>query len=642
MNDSRPDLLDGRVPSGPIANKWDKCQNEMLLQSPAVRRKFKVLVVGAGLAGASAAAALAEQGYRVTVLTLLDSPRRSHSVAAQGGVNAAKNYANDGDSIQRMFRDTLRGGDFRAREASVYRLAQLSNSVINGLIAQGVPFARDYGGSLLNRSFGGVQVSRTFYARGQTGQQLLLGVHGTLLRQVDAGTVKLLTRHEMLDLVVEDQRAVGVITRDLVTGAIERQGADAVVIASGGYSSVYRLSTNALNSNASAIWRCHRRGALMANPSFIQFHPTCMPQLNPAQCKLTLMSESLRNDGRVWVPKQAADPRSAQLIPENERDYFLERRYPAYGNLVPRDVASRAARAQINSGSGVGINGQSVFLDFSDSLKRLGKAVLEDRYGNLFEMYREASGQDPLEAPMQISPAPHFSMGGLWVDYHLRTNLRGLFAVGESNFADHGANRLGANSLLQTMVDGTFILPRTLANELALIGTSPICSEHHSFIRTENECRADQQTLLANKGQYSARDFHIKLGELLLKHVGVARSAEGLKAGSQMLAELAANFSCDLLVNSSDGLNAELERAGRVRDFIELGQLMAVDALTRNESCGAHFREEHSDAQGNPQRDDEQFCHVAAWQWTGEASKPKLNIEPLVFEALPPNIRNYV
>lgn len=642
MIDSQPNLLDGRVPSGPIANKWDKCQSDMLLQSPAVRRKFKILVVGAGLAGASAAAALAEQGYQVTVLTLLDSPRRSHSVAAQGGVNAAKNYANDGDGIQRMFRDTLRGGDFRAREASVFRLAQLSNSVIDGLVAQGVPFARDYGGSLLNRSFGGVQVSRTFYARGQTGQQLLLGVHGSLLRQIDAGTVKLLTRHEMLDLVVSEQRAVGVITRNLISGVIERQAADAVVIATGGYSSVYRLSTNALNSNASAIWRCHRRGALMANPSFIQFHPTCMPQLNPAQCKLTLMSESLRNDGRVWVPKQPGDPRPAQQIPEADRDYFLERRYPAYGNLVPRDVASRAARAEINAGSGVGINGQSVYLDFSESLKRLGKPVLHDRYGNLFEMYREASGQDPLEAPMQISPAPHFSMGGLWVDYHLRTNLRGLFAVGEANCADHGANRLGANSLLQTMVDGTFILPRTLAHELAQIGLSKAPSQHDSFSQTEIECRAVQEALLRNKGQHSGRDLHVKLGELLLKHVGVARTASGLQAGCEKLAQLAAEFADDLLVSGADGLNAELERAGRVKDFIELGQLMAVDALTRNESCGAHFREEHSDPQGNPRRNDEQFSHTAAWEWTGDASKPQLHIEPLIFEALPPNIRNYV
>ena len=634
--------VNNRVPGGPVAEKWSRCQRELLLLSPSRRGRFHVLVVGAGLAGASAAAALAEQGFRVTVLTLLDSPRRSHSVAAQGGVNAAKNYCNDGDGVYRMFADTLRGGDFRAREADVYRLAELSGRVIDMLVAQGVPFAREYGGALRNRSFGGVQVSRTFYARGQTGQQLLLGVHGSLLRQVQGGGVTLLTRREMLDLVVVNERAVGVIARNLLSGALESHAADAVVIASGGYSSVFHLSTNAVRSNASAIWRCHKRGAWLANPCFTQFHPTCIPQFHSSQSKLTLMSESLRNDARVWVPQQAGDRSLPGQIGESDRDYFLERLYPAYGNLVPRDVASRATRAMVEAGKGVGPTGSAVYLDFASAEARVGWDVLQERYGNLFSMYRELTGEDPRRAPMQISPAPHFSMGGLWVDYHLRSNLGGLFVVGEANSAVHGANRLGANSLLQTMVEGAFILPRTLTHELVEQGPSPVHSDDAPFVRQREECRQSLARLCHSQGRTTPREVHARLGEILLKGVGVSRSAAGIEAAREQIARLQDEFGQDLcLSGAADDLNDELERAGRVEDFLELADLMGRDALERRESCGAHFRQEYQSESGDPLRDDGQFAHTAVWNWRGRQQEPERLREPLTFELLAPVIRKY-
>lgn len=634
--------IDNKVPGGPLAEKWTRCQRELRLISPPQRGKYHVLVIGAGLAGASAAATLAEQGFRVTVMTMLDSPRRSHSVAAQGGINGAKNYSNDGDGVYRMFADTLRGGDFRAREASVYRLAEISGQVIDMLVAQGVPFAREYGGALRNRSFGGVQVSRTFYARGQTGQQLLLGVHGSLLRQVHLGQVNLLTRREMLDLVVVEGRAVGVVARNLLSGGLESYAADAVVIATGGYSSVFQLSTNAIHSNASAIWRCHRRGAWFANPCFTQFHPTCLPQLNSAQSKLTLMSESLRNDARVWVPRHSGDERDPRLIPEEERDYFLERLYPAYGNLVPRDVASRATRTMVESGLGVGPTGTAVYLDFAEAMGRVGEGILCERYGNLFAMYREITGDHPCQQPMQISPAPHFTMGGLWVDYHLRSNLEGLFVVGEANCADHGANRLGANSLLQTMVDGAFVLPRTLTHELAVKGRASVCPDDAAFDLCRGQCQERIQRKLSGQGKLTAREIHARLGQILLKHVGVSRSAAGLQLGRQEIAELQAEFQQNLRVTGDGvGLNDELERAGRVEDFLELADLMCLDALQREESCGAHFRLEYQTDSGEPVRNDEQFSHVAAWAWNGPEVAPTLHCEALTFEELAPIQRKY-
>lgn len=634
--------MNARVPPGPMAEKWSRCQRELRLVSPSQRRGYHILVVGAGLAGASAAATLAEQGFRVTVMTMLDSPRRSHSVAAQGGINGAKNYSNDGDGIYRMFADTLRGGDFRAREANVYRLAEVSGRVIDMLVAQGVPFAREYGGGLRNRSFGGVQVSRTFYARGQTGQQLLLGVHGSLLRQVQLGQVTLLTRREMLDLVVVEGRAVGIIARNLLNGELESHGADAVVIATGGYSSVFHLSTNALGSNASAIWRCHRRGAWFANPCFTQFHPTCIPQFNQAQSKLTLMSESLRNDGRVWVPLHPGDGRQAAEIPEGERDYFLERVYPAYGNLVPRDVASRAARTVVESGLGVGATGTAVYLDFADARQRVGEAILRERYGNLFTMYQEITGEDPCRFPMQISPAPHFTMGGLWVDYHLRSNLRSLFVIGEANCADHGANRLGANSLLQTMVDGAFVLPRTLTHELADTGRSQVSVDAPTFVECRRQCEEGIRQLLSGKGDLSAREVHARLGRILLTQVGVSRTAAGLQQGRQQIAELQSQFRKNRIVpGDSHSLNDELERAGRVQDFLELGDLMCLDALRREESCGAHFRQEHQTDKGDPLRNDQDFANISAWAWQGPDQAPQLHSEELTFELLKPVTRKY-
>lgn len=626
-----PPSLISRVPAGPLEKKWERCVANLKLVAPSNRRHYRVLVVGAGLAGCSLAATMAEQGYAVTVLTILDSPRRSHSVAAQGGINAATPYRTDGDNVRRMFVDTLKGGDFRAREASVYRLAQLSPHVLNHTVAVGVPYAREYGGQLATRSFGGVQVSRTFYARGQTGQQLLQAAHGQLARQVEAGQVTLLCRHEMLDLVVVQGRASGIVCRDLLNGELKILSADAVVIASGGYSSVYYLSSNAIASNATAIWRCHRRGALFANPSLMQFHPTCLPEIAPTQSKLTLMSEGLRNDGRVWVPKKPGDEREPAAIPEEERDYYLERLYPDFGNLVPRDIASREALAICQAGYGVGPTKMAVYLDFRDTPDDL----LKTRYGNLFDMYEEIVGEDPYRAPMRISPAAHFSMGGLWVDYHLRTNLPGLFAVGEANCADHGANRLGANSLLQTLVDGLFIAPLTVADELAGLGRAPECSEEAGAAL--EQVRQDTESLLSCGGKRTARDFHRALGGILRNAVGVKRDRDGLEYSLRSIRDLRREFSEDLSVPGSAGsFNHQLETAGRVRDFLELSELMVLDALERRECCGAHFRADLPD-----ERDDENFAHVSAWEWTGDPSAPRKHTEKLEFEELAPVKRSY-
>ena len=601
------------------------------LVAPGNRRHFTVLVVGAGLAGCALAATMAEQGYRVKILTILDSPRRSHSVAAQGGINAGKNYTNDGDSVYRMFCDTLKGGDFRAREANVYRLAELSTAVLDHTVAIGVPYAREYGGGLSNRSFGGVQVSRTFYARGQTGQQLLSACHGALLRQVAAGSAQLYCRREMLDLIVSEGRASGVVCRNLVNGEVEVLTGDVVVMASGGYSSVYYLSSNAIASNASAIWRCHKRGALMANPGFTQFHPTCLPEVGPAQSKLTLMSEGLRNDGRVWVPRRPGDGRAPDAIPDSERDYYLERLYPNYGNLVPRDIASREALAVCQTGHGVGATGQAVYLDFRDT----GRQLLESRYGNLFEMYEEIVGEDPYRVPMRIFPAAHFSMGGLWVDYHLRTNLPGLFAIGEANCADHGANRLGANSLLQTLVDGLFVAPLTIADELAGLGpASPTPPEAE---QARQRAEAEGNGYVGLRGGRGPRDFHRALGHILRDAVGVKRDGPGLEKARQAVAALRREFSGDLrVVGQASELNGQLEMAGRVHDFLELGELMAIDALQRQECCGAHFRSDLPDS-----RDDDNYAHVAAWEWTGDPGAPRLHREKLRFNEIKPVPRSY-
>ena len=611
--------------------KWQRCIRNLALVSPANRGRFHVAVVGAGLAGSSLAATLSEQGYRVTIITILDSPSRSHSVAAQGGINAATSYVNDGDSVWRMFADTLKGGDFRAREANVYRLAELSSAVLDHTVAQGVPYAREYGGQLTTRSFGGVQVSRTFYARGQTGQQLLRASHGALMRGVASSRVVLRCRQEMLDLVVSQGRAKGVICRDLTSGRLQAISADAVVIASGGYSSIYYLSSNALASNAGAVWRCHRRGALMANPSLMQFHPTCLPEISPTQSKLTLMSEGLRNDGRVWVPRQPGDERAPAAIPDDDRDYYLERLYPRFGNLVPRDIASREALAICQAGLGVGPTRMAVYLDFRDTSSEL----LRTRYGNLFEMYQEIVGEDPYKVPMRISPAAHFSMGGLWVDYHLRTNIPGLFAIGEANCADHGANRLGANSLLQTLVDGLFVAPLTVADELARLG--PTAPDEATNAKAIEQANQEIQGFLASQGTRTPRDFHRELGEILRGAVGVRRDETGLRNALEGVRRLRAEFHSDLkVVGAADQLNGQLEVAGRTRDFLELAELMALDALQRNECCGAHFRADLKD-----ERDDDNFGHIAAWQWTGDPSHPTRHQEPLTFEAITPVRRAY-
>ena len=634
--------LDAAIPSGPLESKWERHVRELRLISPANKRKYKIIVVGSGLAGASAAASLAELGYAVECFSFHDSPRRAHSVAAQGGINAAKDYRNDGDSVWRLFHDTLKGGDFRAREANVYRLAEVSGNIIDQCVAQGVPFARDYGGLLDNRSFGGALVSRTFYARGQTGQQLLLGAYGALNRQIGAGRVHMYTRTEMLDLVVEDGRAVGIITRHLVTGEIRRHAAHAVVLASGGYSNMFYLSTNALGSNVTATYRAYKRGALFANPGFMQIHPTCIPMNHAHQSKLTLMSESLRNDGRIWVPKQARDRRAPAQIPERERDYYLERRYPAYGNLAPRDIASRAAKQVCDEGRGVGALGRSVYLDFADAIERLGENVISERYGNLFELYRHITDEDPYRVPMRIYPAAHYTMGGLWVDYNLMSNLPGLFVIGEANFSDHGANRLGASALMQGLADGYFILPKTIGHYLAQRGPVPLEVENDAFEGTAAEVRERVEQLMKLCGRRSVASFHSELGHLMWDHCGMARNREGLNTTLIKIPKLREQFwqeayACGL----SQGFNQPLERAGRVADFLEFAEVLCHDALAREESCGAHFRAEYQSAEGEAVRNDADFSHVALWRYQGDGKPPAREREELSFEFVQPAERSY-
>jgi len=635
-------ILDARIPSGPLAEKWDRHAMDNGLVAPANRRKFNVIVVGTGLAGGGAAATLGEMGFNVTNICINDTSRRAHSVAAQGGINASKNYQNDGDSTFRLFYDTVKGGDYRSREANVYRLAQLSTEIIDQCVAMGVPFAREYGGTLANRSFGGVQVSRTFYARGQTGQQLLLGVYSALSRQVAAGTVKMFPRHEMLDLVVKDGRAVGVICRDLITGKMVRFAGDAVVLATGGYSPVYFLSTNAVNCNTTAIWRSYKRGALFANPCFTQIHPTAIPQAGDYQSKLTLMSESLRNDGRVWVPKAPGDKRKAVDIPEAERDYYLERRYPAFGNLVPRDIAARAAKLECDAGKGVGNTPYAVYLDFADAIARLGEDVVRDRYGNLFAMYHEITGDDPYHTPMRIYPAPHYTMGGLWVDYNLMSTIEGLFVAGEANFSDHGANRLGASALMQGLADGYFVAPRVVAAYLAAHGNANTGTDTDAFEATEQEVSARYDKLLSINGNKTVRDYWWDLGRVMWDKVGMSRSAEGLNEAIATIRELRTEYWQNVKVpGEAADLNKQLEMAGRVADFLELGELMAMDALNREESCGGHFREEHQTEDGEALRHDDKFTYVAAWEYQGDDKAAALHKEDLVFENVELKTRSY-
>ncbi len=626
--------LDARIPAGPLADKWSNAKFETKLVAPQNRRKFDIIVVGTGLAGGAAAATLGEMGYNVKVFCYQDSPRRAHSIAAQGGINAAKNYKNDGDSVHRLFYDTIKGGDYRAREANVHRLAEISLQIIDQCVSQGVPFAREYGGLLDNRSFGGAQVARTFYARGQTGQQLLLGAYQALERQIDAGTVQMYSRHEMLELVVENGRAVGIITRDLVSGAIERHSAHAVVLGTGGYGNVFYLSTNAKGSNVTAAWRAHRKGAYFANPCYTQIHPTCIPVSGDYQSKLTLMSESLRNDGRIWVPKDKNDSRPPNQIPEAERDYYLERIYPSFANLVPRDVASRAAKRMVDDGYGVGPLKNGVYLDFKTAIERLGRNVIEQRYGNLFDMYANISGEDPYQVPMRIYPAVHYTMGGLWVDYNLMSNLPGLFVIGEANFSDHGANRLGASALMQGLADGYFILPTTIAGELAnQLNTPAPSTDSAAFKEAEESVLAQTARLLGIKGSRTVDSFHKELGKILWEYVGMARNAEGLKKARAEVSALREEFWRDVKVlGDGESFNQSLEKAGRVADFFELAELLCQDALEREESCGGHFREEHQTAEGEAQRDDDNFAYVAAWEFNGPGKDATLHKEDLVFE----------
>jgi succinate dehydrogenase / fumarate reductase, flavoprotein subunit len=636
-------MLEARIPSGPIEQQWDTCRYEMKLVNPANRRKHSIIVVGAGLAGAAAAATLGQQGYHVHCFSYHDTPRRAHSIAAQGGINAAKNYRNDGDSIVRLFKDTVKGGDFRAREANVYRLAQISLNIIDQCVAQGVPFAREYGGLLDTRSFGGVQVQRTFYARGQTGQQLLLGAYQALEEQVAAGTVTMHIRSELLDVVIVDGRARGIVTRDLVTGHIECHAADVVVLATGGYSNVFYLSTNAKASNCTAIWRAHRRGALFGNPCFTQIHPTCIPLSSEHQSKLTLMSESLRNDGRVWVPKRKEDrDKPPSEIPEGDRDYYLERKYPSYGNLAPRDISSRAAKEVCDEGRGVGPGGRGVYLDFADAIKRLGEDTIRERYGNLFEVYEKITGENAYKVPMRIYPAVHYTMGGLWVDYDLMSNVPGLFVIGEANFSDHGANRLGASALMQGLADGYFVLPNTLPNYLAgQMGKRP-SPDSQEFRQTEQNVRARIEKLLKVNGTRSLDSFHRELGLLLWNKCGMSRHEKGLREALQKIPELREQFWRDVRVLGSDeDFNQSLERAGRVADFLEFAELMCMDALERDESAGAHFREEHQTPEGEALRDDERHAAVFAWEFQGDGQPPKLHREPLHFETVHLAQRSY-
>ncbi len=634
--------LRSHVPDGPLAAKWERHRSEVKLVNPANKLKHHILVVGSGLAGASAAASLAELGYRVSCFCFQDSPRRAHSIAAQGGINAAKNYQNDGDSVFRLFYDTIKGGDFRSREANVYRLAEVSARIIDQCTAQGVPFAREYGGLLANRSFGGVQVSRTFYARGQTGQQLLLGAYQALARQIGIGAVGMHARHEMLDLVVIDGRARGIIVRDLVSGAVSAHTGDAVVLATGGYSNVYYLSTNAKGCNVTAIWRAYKRGATLANPCFTQIHPTCIPQTGSHQSKLTLMSESLRNDGRIWVPKQPGDTRPPHQIPEEERDYYLERLYPSYGNLAPRDIASRRAKEVCDAGRGVGPGGHGVYLDFRDAIARLGRGVIAERYGNLFEMYQRITAEDPFRAPMRIYPAPHYTMGGLWVDYNLMTTIDGLYAIGEANFSDHGANRLGASALMQGLADGYFILPYTIGDYLAQAKLPRVDPQHPVFRQVQNEVGERVRRLLAASGRKTADAFHRELGRVMWDKCGMSRNATGLKEALARIGALRDEFWKDVYVGGKgEELNQSLEHAGRVADFFEFAELMCHDALHREESCGCHFREEYQTPEGEAKRDDERFGYVAAWEFAGPGKEPVLHKEPLAFEAVHLTQRSY-
>ncbi len=635
--------LDAKIPTGPIAEKWEKARFDLKLVNPANKRKFEILIVGTGLAGASAAATLGELGYNVRCFCFQDSARRAHSIAAQGGINAAKNYQNDGDSVFRLFYDTVKGGDYRAREANVHRLAEVSVNIIDQATAQGVPFAREYGGLLANRSFGGAQVSRTFYARGQTGQQLLLGAYQALMRQVKAGRVTLHARTEMLDLVVHEGRARGIVTRDLATGDIRSWSGDAVVLATGGYGNVYYLSTNAKGSNVTAAWRAHRRGAYFANPCYTQIHPTCIPVSGDYQSKLTLMSESLRNDGRIWVPTAPGDSRRPTDIPESERDYYLERRYPAFGNLVPRDVASRAAKKEADDGRGVGPGGLGVYLDFANAIERLGQDAIAARYGNLFEMYERITGDDPYRVPMRIFPAVHYTMGGLWVDYNLMTTVPGLYSIGESNFSDHGANRLGASALMQGLADGYFVLPNTIGDYLAQhMGEERLETSDSAFTAIEDDVRGRTRKLLETNGKRTVDDFHRELGLLMWNECGMERSAEGLRRALAKIPEMREEFHQNVRVLGGDQtVNQSLEKAGRVADFFELAELMCIDALNRDESCGGHFRTEHQTPEGEAQRDDENFRYVAAWECTGDFAKPVLNKEPLEFENVKLTQRSY-
>ncbi len=634
--------LDSKSPSGPIEKRWDDSKFSNKLVNPANKRKYSVIVVGTGLAGGSAAATLAELGYNVKCFCFQDSPRRAHSIAAQGGINAAKNYQNDGDSIYRLFYDTVKGGDFRARESNVYRLAQISVSIIDQCVAQGVPFAREYGGTLANRSFGGAQVSRTFYARGQTGQQLLIGAYSALSRQIGAGRVEMFPRTEMLDLIVIDGKARGIVTRNLTSGRTEIHLADAVVLGTGGYGNVFYLSTNAKGSNATAIWRAHKRGALFANPCFTQIHPTCIPVSGDYQSKLTLMSESLRNDGRIWVPLKPGEKRSPNDIPESERDYYLERRYPSFGNLVPRDVASRNAKNCCDEGRGIGETGLGVYLDFADAIKRLGKNLVRERYGNLFEMYERITGEDPYTVPMRIYPAIHYTMGGLWVDYQLQSTIPGLFVIGEANFSDHGANRLGASALMQGLADGYFILPYTLGNYLANTKLENVAADHPAAKQALDGVDVLTKKLLSVNGKRTVDSFHRELGKIIWDYCGMARTAEGLRTALKRLPELRQEFWTNVKVaGENEELNQSLEKAGRVADFLELGELMCHDALDRNESCGGHFREEYQTSEGEALRDDANFSYVAAWEWKGEGVAQALWKEPLDFEYVHPSQRSY-
>ena len=636
-------ILDSKIPDGPLESKWAKYKSTVPLVSPANKRKLEVIVVGTGLAGASAAASLAEMGYQVKSFCFQDSPRRAHSIAAQGGINAAKNYQNDGDSVYRLFYDTIKGGDYRSREANVYRLAEVSASIIDQCVAQGVPFAREYGGTLDNRSFGGVQVSRTFYARGQTGQQLLLGAYSALSRQISKGNVKMYNRHEMVDVVKVDGKARGVIVRNLLTGEFNRYFGHAVVLATGGYGNVYYLSTNAMGSNVTAAWKAYKKGAAFSNPCFTQIHPTCIPVSGEYQSKLTLMSESLRNDGRIWVPKKKGDNRPPSQIPEEERDYYLERRYPAFGNLVPRDVASRAAKERCDEGFGVGETGLAVYLDFEDAIDRLGKEIVSARYGNLFAMYDKITGEDPYATPMRIFPAVHYTMGGLWVDYDLMTTVPGLYAIGECNFSDHGANRLGASALMQGLADGYFVLPYTIGRYLSEdIRTESISTDHESFVKAEEKAKEKNKKLLNNNGKRSVESFHRDLGRIVWDYCGMSRNKVALVSAIDKIKELREVFWKDVKVLGDDKTyNPELDKAGRVADFFELGELMMRDALERNESCGGHFREEYQTEEGEAMRDDEKYTFASTWEFKGIDNPPVLHKEDLGFETVKPTQRSY-